>query len=120
VVNLIDLQRKVKKALATDGPSFITVFVPCIPGWKIDSSATMDVARKALETNAYPLYEIENGVLTLNQKPDARKPIEEYLMMQGRFKHVTPEIIKKIQDYVDARSKFLEENNGKKIFDTLF
>jgi hypothetical protein len=41
-------------------------------------------------------------------------------MMQGRFKHVTPDIAKKIQEYVDARKKFLEENNGKKIFDVLF
>jgi len=120
VMNLFDLHKKVKKALATDGPSFITVFVPCVPGWKIDSSAGMDVARKAFETNVYPLYEIEDGVLTLNQKQDTRKGVEEYLMMQGRFKHVIPEHVKKIQEYVDMRFKFLEENNGKKIFDTLF
>jgi hypothetical protein len=31
-----------------------------------------------------------------------------------------PEHLKKIQGYVDARWKFIEENDGKKIFDTLF
>jgi pyruvate ferredoxin oxidoreductase beta subunit len=120
VMNLFDLHKKVKKALATNGPSFITVFVPCIPGWKIDSSATIEIAKKAFETNAYPLYEIEDGVLKISQKPTEKKPIEEYLMMQGRYKHVTPEQAKQIQEYTNARMKFLEENDGKKIFDTLF
>jgi hypothetical protein len=41
-------------------------------------------------------------------------------MMQGRFKHITPEIAKKIQEYVDARYTFLSENNGKKVFDNLY
>ena len=41
-------------------------------------------------------------------------------MMQGRFKHVTPEIVEKIQKYVDDRYKFIEENDGKKIFDVLY
>jgi pyruvate/2-oxoacid:ferredoxin oxidoreductase beta subunit/intein/homing endonuclease len=120
VMNLLDLHRKVKKALATPGPSFITVFVPCIPGWKIDSSATMDIARKAMDTNVYPLYEIEDGVLRLTKNSSEKKPVEEYLMVQGRFKHLQPEHIKKIQEYVDARWKFLEENDGKKLFDALF
>jgi len=120
VMNLFDLHKKVKKALATPGPSFITVFVPCIPGWKIDSSATMDIARKAMDTNVYPLYEIEDGVLKLTKNSAEKKPVEEYLMVQGRFKHLQPEQVKKIQDYVDARWKFLEENDGKKLFDSLF
>jgi pyruvate ferredoxin oxidoreductase beta subunit len=120
VMNLMDLHKKVKKALSIDGPTMITVFVPCVPGWKIDSSSGLDVARKAFETSVYPLYEIEDGVLTINQTPSEKKGVEEYLMMQGRFKHVTPEIAAKIQEYVDARWKFLTENNGKKIFDSLF
>lgn len=119
VANLIDLKNKVEKALAVDGPSFLHVYCPCIPGWKIGTSATLEVMRKAIDTWAAPMYEIEKGVLKLNQKPQG-KPIEEYLMMQGRFKHITPDIAKKIQEYVDARKKFLEENDGKKIFDTLY
>ena len=98
----------------------ITVFVPCIPGWKIDSSSTIDVALKAFETNVYPLYEIDKGVLKITQTPSEKKKVEETLKMQGRFKHLTPEHTKKIQEYVNARWKFLEENNGKKIFDNLF
>jgi len=119
VSNIIDLTNKVKKALAVDGPSFLHVLVPCTPGWKIDASSTITVARKAVDTWVAPIYEIEKGILKLNQKPVA-KPVEEYLMMQGRFKHVIPEHVLKIQEYVDARKKFLEENDGKQVFDLLY
>jgi pyruvate/2-oxoacid:ferredoxin oxidoreductase beta subunit/intein/homing endonuclease len=119
VSNLIDLKNKVEKALKVNGPSFLHVLVPCTPGWKIDASMTIRVAQKAIDTWAAPVYEIEKGVLKLNQKPEA-KPIEEYLMMQGRFKHVTPSIVEKIQEYVDKRKKFLESNDGKEIFDVLY
>lgn len=119
VMNLVDLNRKVKKALETDGPTFLHVFVPCVPGWKIDSSITIEIARLAYQTGVSPMYEIEDGVLKLN-KVSERKDVEEYIMRQGRFKHVTPDIMEKIQKYVDARYKFLEDNDGKKIFDTLF
>jgi pyruvate ferredoxin oxidoreductase beta subunit len=119
VANLIDLKQKVEKALKVDGPAFIHAFVPCIPGWKMPSSKTIQVAQKALDTTAFNLYEIEDGVLKLNYEPK-KKDIEEYLVMQGRFKHVTPEHIKKIQKYADDRYAFLKENNGKKLFDVLY
>ncbi len=119
VTNLIDLKSKVEKALKVNGPSFLHVLVPCIPGWKIDPSSTIDVAKKALDSWVSPIYEIEEGVLKLSAKP-TQIPVEEYLMIQGRFKHVTPDIAKKIQEYVNERKKFLEENDGKKIFDNLY
>jgi pyruvate ferredoxin oxidoreductase beta subunit len=119
VENLIDLKNKVEKALKVNGPSFLHVYCPCIPGWKIDTSSTIGVMKKGIETWATPIYEIEAGVLKLNQKPE-EKAIEEYLMIQGRFKHVMPKDVKKIQEYVNERKKFLLENDGKKIFDTLY
>lgn len=119
VMNLFDLKKKVQKALSINGPTFITVFVPCIPGWKIETNATIDIAKMAFDTNVYPLYEIEEGVVKINQKPENRKPVEEYLKMQGRFKHLTPELIGKIQKYVDDRFAYLESVNEKKIFDVL-
>jgi pyruvate ferredoxin oxidoreductase beta subunit len=120
VANLFDLKMKVQKALKVDGPSLLHVMVPCIPGWKMDSSMTLEIARKAMDTNVFPLYEIEDGVLKFNYKPTEKKPVEEYLMTQGRFKHLTPELVAKIQEYVNTRYAFLEGIEGKKVFDTLF
>jgi pyruvate ferredoxin oxidoreductase beta subunit len=119
VMNLIDLNKKVKKALEVDGPTFIHIYCPCIPGWKIDASTTIELARLAHQTGVFPLYEVEGGVLKLDRVSE-RKPVDEYIVRQGRFKHVTPGIMKKIQEYVDARYAFLEESDGKKIFDALY
>jgi pyruvate ferredoxin oxidoreductase beta subunit len=120
VANLVDLKKKVEKALSIDGPTFIHAYVPCIPGWKIDSSSTIEIAKEAMESGIFPLYEIEDGILKFNYKPAQRKPVDKYLMSQGRFKHLTPELVKKIQKYVDERYTFLESIEGKKCFDTLY
>lgn len=117
--NPVDIYNKVKKALSINGPSFVHIFTPCPPGWKFPSEQTIDIAKIAIKTGATLIYEIENGILKLNKVED-RKPVEEYLKLQGRFKHLTKEHIKEIQDYVDERYKFLEENNGKKLFDVLY
>lgn len=120
VANLIDLQKKVKKALEIEHGSFLHILVPCIPGWKIATDSAVEVSKLAAETGVFPLYEIADGVLTFTQKVSERKPVEEYMKLQGRFKHVGPEEIKKIQEYVDARYSFLEGIEGKKCFDVLY
>ena len=120
VANLFDLKNKVQKALKVEGPSVLHVMVPCLPGWKIDSSMTLEIARKAMDTNVFPLYEIEDGVFKFNYKPTEKKPVEEYLMVQGRFKHLTPDLVAKIQKYVDERIAFMDGIEGKKAFDVLF
>lgn len=117
--NPVDIYNKVKKALSVDGPSFVQIFAPCPPGWKHPSEQTIEIARIAIKTGVTPIYEIENGVLKLN-KTDDKRSVEEYLKLQGRFKHLTQEHIKQIQKYVDERYDFLLENDGKKLFDVLY
>ncbi len=118
--NHVDLNKKVKKALSTEGPSFIHVLAPCITGWKYDSELGIHLSRLAVQTGVHPLYEIENGVLRFTQKVQDRKPVSEYLDLQGRFRHLAPEEKKQVQAYVDARNEFLSSIEGKKCFDTLY
>lgn len=122
VANLFDLHAKVKKALATEGPSFVHVYNPCPVGWYHDPSQTIEIAKLALQSRAFPLYEIENGVLKFNQKVDTEnaKPVKEYLQAQGRFKHLTEQEIGRIQKYVNDRYDFLLGIEGKKCFDVLY
>jgi len=93
-----DIQRKVKKALAIRGAKYIQIHVPCPLGWRHDSSLTYQVAKLAIETGLYPLVEYENGQLTGVRKIQP-KPVEEYLKVQARFKHLlnNAEELKKIQ-----------------------
>ncbi len=106
--HLEDLSEKAKKAFETKGPAFINIIQPCVPGWKIASNMTVEVAKKAVETGIWPLYEIENGEFKLTHKP-SMKPIQEYLKLQGRFKHLTEKEIKQIQKIVNDEWELLNK-----------
>jgi len=98
-----DLQKKVKKAFSIKGPKYIQVHVPCPLGWQHPTQLTFEVAKLAVETGLFPLIEYENGKLSGVRKIRAL-PVEEYLKVQGRFKHLlnNPEEIKKVQDIADG------------------
>ncbi|MFA4992807.1 MAG: thiamine pyrophosphate-dependent enzyme [Candidatus Omnitrophota bacterium] len=101
-----DLIRKVKKAISIKGPKYIQIHVPCPLGWRHESNQMLPVARMAVETGLYPLFEYEFGVLS-GRKQIVPKPVEEYLKLQGRFKHLlnNPGEIKKIQEIADNNIK---------------
>ncbi len=118
--NLLDLKTKVQKALAIPHASFLHAYCVCPVGWHCKSDDTIELSKLAIQTRVFPLYELENGVVKINQKVEKPKPVLEYLQLQGRFKHLGEEEVQKIQDYVDARYKFLLDMDGKKAFDVLF
>ena len=83
-----DLMRKVQKALEIEGPKYLHLLVPCVPGWGIESELSVEMARLATETFLFPVFEIENGVITKVKKVKERKPVEDYLRPQRRFAHL--------------------------------
>jgi pyruvate/2-oxoacid:ferredoxin oxidoreductase beta subunit/intein/homing endonuclease len=101
-----DLQRKVKKALSIKGPKYLQIHVPCPLGWRHEVNLTLEVAKLAVETGLYPLVEYDFGVLASCRKITP-KPVEEYLKLQDRFKHLlsSPENIKAIQEIADFNIK---------------
>ena len=100
-----DLATKVEKALAVDGPAFLNILMPCTVGWHFDSAIGIDLAREAVETNFWPLFEVENGVYTINKKPKERLPIAPWMKKQGRFKHLfkpgNEHLLETAQQWVD-------------------
>ncbi|MFQ5860048.1 MAG: thiamine pyrophosphate-dependent enzyme [Dehalococcoidia bacterium] len=83
-----DLKRKVARALQTDGPTFINVLAPCPRGWRSDPELGVELGRVAVETCVWPIYEVDHGVWRLNHKPRGKKPVTEWLAVQGRFSHL--------------------------------
>ena len=83
-----DVEKKVKKALSIEGPKYIQIFVPCPLGWRHEPMLTYKMAVLAVETGLYPLVEYEDGKLTQVKKIRGCKPVEEYLKLQGRYRHL--------------------------------
>ena len=90
-----DLYRKVQKAASIKGPKYLEFHVPCAPGWRFPMEQTVQMGRLAVECGAWPLLEAVNGKVTFNLRSKQildgkyeRKPIEEYLKLQGRFAHL--------------------------------
>ncbi len=108
-----DLFKKVKKAREIEGTKFLHIYAPCPTGWKSKPSDTIKLARMAVQTGYFPLYEIEDGEkYTMTVKIKDRKPIDEYLKLQGRFRHLKPENVAHIQAEIDARLAKLAKNVG--------
>jgi pyruvate ferredoxin oxidoreductase beta subunit len=92
-----DLMEKVKKALAVPGPSYLHVFSVCPTGWRCAGDLSIRIGRLAVQTGVFPLYEVENGQYKLNLDLPMLKPMTEYTRLQGRFKHLSPEMLEQIQ-----------------------
>ena len=104
-----DLMDKVAKGAAMDGPAYIHVFSVCPQGWRTPLESGIDIGRLAVQTGVFPLYEIENGKYKINVNTPKRKPVAEYLKPQGRFRHLSEQSIKVIQDRVDKEYNKLVE-----------
>jgi len=108
-----DLYKKVKKAKSIRGPKFIEIMAPCPPGWRFGMEKTVEMGIMAVETGAWTLYEYENDTVTFNgksklilEKKIERKPIEDWIKQQGRFRHLFKpkkdvKRIKTIEDHID-------------------
>jgi pyruvate ferredoxin oxidoreductase alpha subunit len=98
-----DMEKKILKAKDVDGPAFIHVLCPCPTGWSFDPALGIEMSRLAFETGAFILYESYKGKRTISRLPKERKPIDEYLKLQGRFSHLSADQIKEIQEDIDER-----------------
>jgi pyruvate ferredoxin oxidoreductase beta subunit len=99
-----DITRKIKKALSFNGPKYIQILTPCVPGWKINSAQIVQMGKLAVQTGLYPQLEYENGKLVSASKVSSPKPkVEEYLKPQGRFAHLfRGELGKKQIEYIQG------------------
>lgn len=97
----LDLANKVVKAMEVEGPAYLHVLTPCTPGWRIADSMGVEVGRLAVLTGLWPLYEVVRGQYKLTVQVPRRKPVTEYLKLQGRFKHLTEKEIAEVQRYAD-------------------
>jgi len=87
--------------LEIKGPAFIHVLAPCPSGWGTDTAKTVEMARMAVESGVWELAEYENGTYKVSKVIKNRKPVQEYLKGQGRYRHLPEQEIEKLQKQVD-------------------
>jgi pyruvate ferredoxin oxidoreductase beta subunit len=113
-----DLIVKTRRGLEVKGPAFLHALAPCPRGWRYETSKTIEIAKLAVETCVFPLWEAVDGEYMLSPpskvialKPQRQKPVKDYLKAQGRFRHLfTPKfehVIDEIQDIINKRWKQL-------------
>lgn len=102
--DVFDTFRKIKDI---KGTKFVHLFSPCPPGWRFDPSESIEIARLAVKSGMWILWEQENGVFSLKKgsrkylNKESRIAVSEYLRRQGRFSLVSEEEIRRLQDWVD-------------------
>lgn len=102
-----DFISKLKKAASMKGFKYIHLHAPCPVGWRFDPGLTVKIAQLAVETGAWILYEYEKGRLKLNPPsnrlvdPSKRKPLEEYIKLQGRFRHLTDRGLEELKKEIE-------------------
>ena len=115
-----DMAAKIKKAIDTEGPTFINAMSACTTEWRFESNHTIEISDLAVDSLVFPLYEIVNGhELRITYRPKKVIPVRDYLAAQGRFKHLfKPEnehVIKQLQKDVDARWELLQRREEAKL-----
>jgi len=105
-----DLMAKVAKGAAIHGPAYVHILSVCPVGWRSAPDLTIRIGRLAVETGIFPLYEMENGKYKLSIDLPQLRPVQDYLKLQGRFRHLSEETIKEIQYRVNKEyAKLMEK-----------
>ena len=109
----IDLVQKVKKAADVDGPAYLHILSVCPTGWRSAPENSIKLGRLAVETGIFPLYEVEGGRYHLNIDLPKLRPIKEYIKLQGRFRHLTEDMIEAIEKRIYQEYEQLKEKASK-------
>ena len=111
-----DFHEKARKAIYTEGPTFVNVLTPCPRGWQYPAEDLIEICKAAIDTCVWPLYEVVDGEYRLTYEPKKKLPVEEFMKKQGRFAHCFKSgnewTIEAAQEYVDRKwEELLEKCN---------
>lgn len=107
--HMADFVKKIQKAMTIkQGLSYLHIISPCPTGWKFSPELSIEVAKRAVETNFFPLYEVEDGKFKLNVNVKDPKPVSTLIKMLKKYNHADDAAIQEIQNYVDSRYKILK------------
>ncbi len=98
-----DMLKKVEKAKNMKGFRFLQIYSSCPTGWRHPTDITVEIANKAVESGMWTLFEAVDGRMEITHRPKERIPVQDYLKLQGRFRHMSEEQIRILQNWVDKK-----------------
>lgn len=98
-----DFAAKTETAKNVKGFRMIHYLSPCPAGWQSEPAESVKLARLAVQTRAFPLYEVFDGNRWLVKTDITAKPVEEYLKLQGRFRYLTGDDMSKVSREIEER-----------------
>ncbi|MFH0800268.1 MAG: pyruvate synthase subunit PorB [Pseudomonadota bacterium] len=107
-----DLEMKVKKAVAVEGPAYLHILSVCPTGWRSATELAIQHGRLAVQSGVFPLFEVENEAWKLTMDFEKRIPVADYFKGQGRFRHLNEADIAYIQGMVDEKWELLRKRCG--------
>ena len=101
--DLDDLSKKLLRAKEAKerGFAFLHVFAPCPTGWGADPANTIEVCRRAVKTNYFPLWEAHNGKIRMTKTVKKPKPVSTYTELSKKFNHLTEKDLEVLQEDID-------------------
>lgn len=109
IANIPDLRKKVQKAKEIHGPRLLHIYCPCPTGWGYEPAKSVEIAKMAVQTGAWILYEYENDTVKVTVKPKELKPVSEYLKLQKRFKGITAAEAAQFQAFIQKNYSKLSQ-----------
>ena len=118
VANLHDLEDKVRRAIAIEGARYIHIHVPCPLGWGSAPEHTIRIARAAVESGLFPVFEAHDGEIVSRHSLRRPVPVEDYLKLQRRYAHLfgkkpDHETIARIQAIADRNIKYFQLSHSR-------
>ena len=106
--NWRDMTKKATRAFELGGPCYLDSLCCCPTDWKHLPNEGINITRLAVDSCAWPLFEVDHGVWRITYEPKEKIPIEEYFKTQGRFRHLFkhedgPKVIRRAQEAVDRQ-----------------
>jgi pyruvate ferredoxin oxidoreductase beta subunit len=103
-----DLFNKVRKAAAANGPAYLHAYACCPTGWRMRPELAVHIGRLAVESGMFPLYEVVDGKYDITVETKEFRPLRDYLKPQGRFRHLTDDLIDVLEARIHKEYRHLE------------
>lgn len=102
----LDLMDKVARAGRQRGPKMFISLAACPPGWGVEPADSVEIAKLAVDSGVWPVKEVRDGEVMHTVVPHRRRPVEDYLRRQARYRHLfepvrQEEMLQRLQAEVD-------------------